>query len=95
MTALIPETYQDLLKPETRALAFLALVLSDGNPQVTPVWFDFGTGRPAAAMRASEAPLPPARSGVAACTSASGSQSGGDNMLARLQSSLNVSHRGG
>jgi PPOX class probable F420-dependent enzyme len=41
MTAFIPETFQDLLKPETRALAHLALVLSDGNPQVTPIYFDY------------------------------------------------------
>ena len=41
MTVLIPETFQDLLKPEARALAYLALVLSDGNPQVTPIWFDY------------------------------------------------------
>ena len=35
-----PEKYLDLLKPETKAFLFLATVMSDGSPQVTPVWFD-------------------------------------------------------
>jgi len=35
-----PEKYQDLLKPETKAFLFLATTMSDGSPQVTPVWFD-------------------------------------------------------
>ena len=35
-----PETYLDLLKPETKAYLFLATVMPDGSPQVTPVWFD-------------------------------------------------------
>ncbi|MCF6278556.1 MAG: PPOX class F420-dependent oxidoreductase [Anaerolineales bacterium] len=35
----IPENYQDLLKDETKAYAFLATVMADGTPQVTPVWF--------------------------------------------------------
>lgn len=30
-----------LLKRETKAFADLALVLRDGTPQVTPVWFDW------------------------------------------------------
>jgi PPOX class probable F420-dependent enzyme len=33
--------YEDLLSRETKAFANLALVLSDGTPQVTPVWFDW------------------------------------------------------
>jgi PPOX class probable F420-dependent enzyme len=37
----IPEKAQHLLKWETKAFAFLALTLSDGSPQVTPVWFDW------------------------------------------------------
>ena len=37
---LIPESHQDLLKDETRAYAFLATVMADGSPQVTPVWFN-------------------------------------------------------
>jgi len=36
-----PEDYLDLLKPETKAMLFLATSMSDGTPQVTPVWFDF------------------------------------------------------
>jgi PPOX class probable F420-dependent enzyme len=41
MSPLIPETHLDLLSPAKKALADLALVLSDGTPQVTPVWFDW------------------------------------------------------
>jgi PPOX class probable F420-dependent enzyme len=37
----IPDDYQHLLKWETKAFAFLALTLSDGAPQVTPIWFDW------------------------------------------------------
>ena len=37
----IPERFQYLLKRETKAFAFLALTLSDGSPQVTPIWFDW------------------------------------------------------
>lgn len=37
---LLPETFQDLLQDETRAFAFLATLMDDGSPQVTPVWFD-------------------------------------------------------
>ncbi len=36
----IPETHQDLLADETRAFAFLATVMPDNTPQVTPVWFN-------------------------------------------------------
>jgi PPOX class probable F420-dependent enzyme len=39
MTTPIPETFLDLLAPAKKAFANLALVLSDGTPQVTPVWF--------------------------------------------------------
>lgn len=35
-----PEKYLDLFKPETKAFLFLATVMPDGSPQVTPVWFD-------------------------------------------------------
>ena len=37
---LVPETYQDLLADETKAFAFLATLMPDGSPQVTPLWFD-------------------------------------------------------
>ena len=30
-----------LLARETRAMAYLALTLADGTPQVTPLWFDW------------------------------------------------------
>ena len=37
----IPESFQDLLMPATRALAFLATLMRDGSPQVTPLWFSW------------------------------------------------------
>jgi len=36
----IPEKFQDLLKDETKAFAFLGTSMPDGSPQVTPVWFN-------------------------------------------------------
>ena len=36
----IPETYQDLFADETKALLYLATIMPDGTPQVTPVWFN-------------------------------------------------------
>jgi PPOX class probable F420-dependent enzyme len=39
--ATIPERYQDLLARDKKAFAFLAVVLKDGSPHVTPVWFDW------------------------------------------------------
>ena len=36
----LPEKYQDLFEPETKAFLFLATIMPDGSPQVTPVWFD-------------------------------------------------------
>jgi PPOX class probable F420-dependent enzyme len=41
MSVSIPERLSGLLLRETKAYAFLALVKSDGTPQVTPVWFDY------------------------------------------------------
>ena len=35
----IPEDYKDLLADETKAYVYLATVMADGTPQVTPVWF--------------------------------------------------------
>lgn len=37
----IPEKFADLFSFEKKAFAFLALVMKDGTPQVTPVWFDY------------------------------------------------------
>jgi PPOX class probable F420-dependent enzyme len=37
----IPESHLDLLKDETKAFAYLATIMKDGSPQVTPVWFNF------------------------------------------------------
>ncbi len=37
----IPERLRDLLAPEKKAFGALALALSDGTPQVTPIWFDW------------------------------------------------------
>jgi len=36
----IPQTHQDLLANEKRAFAYLATTMTDGSPQVTPVWFN-------------------------------------------------------
>lgn len=36
----IPESKQYLLKDETKAFAFLATLMPDGSPQVTPLWFN-------------------------------------------------------
>ena len=36
----IPESHQDLLADEKRAFVYLATIMKDGSPQVTPVWFD-------------------------------------------------------
>lgn len=37
---LIPESHRDLLGPEAQAFAYIATLMSDGSPQLTPVWFD-------------------------------------------------------
>jgi PPOX class probable F420-dependent enzyme len=37
----IPEKSLDLLSPEKKAFANLALVRSDSTPHVTPIWFDW------------------------------------------------------
>ena len=42
--ASIPENYLDLLQ-QKKAFANLATILSDGSPQVTPVWFDYTGGQ--------------------------------------------------
>jgi PPOX class probable F420-dependent enzyme len=36
----IPESHQDLLDDEINALAYLATLMPDGTPQLTPLWFD-------------------------------------------------------
>jgi PPOX class probable F420-dependent enzyme len=41
MNTLIPDAHADLLSRGKKAFADLALVLRDGTPQVTPVWFDW------------------------------------------------------
>ncbi|HLH74425.1 MAG TPA: PPOX class F420-dependent oxidoreductase [Chloroflexota bacterium] len=41
MTVQIPESHADLLTREKKAFAHLALVTSKGEPQVTPMWFDY------------------------------------------------------
>ena len=37
---LIPSSHEDLLADETRAIGYLAPIMSDGSAQVTPVWFN-------------------------------------------------------
>ncbi len=44
MAAEFPESVKDLLSDEKRAFAFLATIMPDGSPQVTPVWFDVEDG---------------------------------------------------
>lgn len=41
MSIQIPEGRRELLMWEKKAIAFLALTLTDGSPQVTPLWFDW------------------------------------------------------
>ena len=36
----IPETHLDLLSDEKKAFAYLATVMADSSPQVTPIWFN-------------------------------------------------------
>jgi PPOX class probable F420-dependent enzyme len=37
---IIPRRFHDLLEDGRRAFAYLATVMPDGTPQVTPVWFN-------------------------------------------------------
>jgi PPOX class probable F420-dependent enzyme len=39
--AQVPPEYADLFTREQKAFAYVALVMKDGTPQVSPVWFDF------------------------------------------------------
>jgi len=34
-----PDSHKDLLADETRAFAYLATLMPDGSPQLTPLWF--------------------------------------------------------
>ncbi len=36
---IIPDSHRDLLTDEKRAFVFLGTTMSDGSPQVTPIWF--------------------------------------------------------
>jgi PPOX class probable F420-dependent enzyme len=44
MAVTIPDEFADLLTWDKRAFANLALVLQDGTPQVSPIWFDYKDG---------------------------------------------------
>jgi PPOX class probable F420-dependent enzyme len=35
-----PESHQDLLVDELKAFGYLATIMGDGTPQLTPVWFN-------------------------------------------------------
>jgi PPOX class probable F420-dependent enzyme len=37
---MIPDEFRNLMDDETKAYAFLATIMQDSTPQVTPVWFD-------------------------------------------------------
>ena len=41
MAIIIPPDFADLLTYEKKAYAHLALVLTDGTPHVSPVWFEW------------------------------------------------------
>src|SRR5512135_1164587 len=36
----IPDSHKDLLEDKARALAYLATLMPDGTPQLTPLWFN-------------------------------------------------------
>jgi len=36
----IPDSHKDLLEDEANALAYLATLMPDGTPQLTPLWFN-------------------------------------------------------
>jgi len=36
----IPESHINLLKDEIKAFGFLATLMKDGSPQLTPIWFN-------------------------------------------------------
>ncbi len=38
---MFPESHRDLLSDEKRAAAYLATLMPDGSPQVTPLWFSY------------------------------------------------------
>lgn len=40
----IPDSHADLLRDETKAFAYLATIMPDGSPQVTPIWFNTDGG---------------------------------------------------
>lgn len=42
---MFPESHMDLLTDEKRAAAYLATLMSDGTPQVTPIWFSYENGK--------------------------------------------------
>jgi PPOX class probable F420-dependent enzyme len=35
----VPQSHQDLLSDSTKAFVFLATLMPDGSPQLTPIWF--------------------------------------------------------
>jgi PPOX class probable F420-dependent enzyme len=37
---IIPESHRDLLEDKKRAFVYLATLMANGSPQVTPVWFN-------------------------------------------------------
>jgi PPOX class probable F420-dependent enzyme len=36
----IPESHRDLIRDNVKAFLYLATLMSDGAPQVTPIWFN-------------------------------------------------------
>lgn len=39
-----PEEYCDLLSDDSKGFLYLATIMPDGSPQVSPVWFDVESG---------------------------------------------------
>ena len=37
---IVPVNFQDLLSDEKKAFLYLATLMKDGSPQVTPIWFN-------------------------------------------------------
>ncbi len=42
---MFPDSHIDLLSDEKRAAAYLATLMPDGSPQVTPIWFSYDSGK--------------------------------------------------
>jgi PPOX class probable F420-dependent enzyme len=39
MNEMIPAAYRDLVGPDSKAIAYLATLMPDGSPVISPIWF--------------------------------------------------------